>query len=71
MATNIEAPMPGKILSYKVAEGASVNEGDLLLVLEAMKMENAIDSPVSGVVQKINFKDGDSVDDGALLMVIG
>lgn len=71
MATNIEAPMPGKILSCNVTEGANVSEGDVILVLEAMKMENSIESPVSGVVQKVNVKAGDSVDDGTLLMVIG
>jgi biotin carboxyl carrier protein len=68
---NIEAPMPGKVLSYGVKEGQSVKEGDVLVVLEAMKMENAIESPISGVVQKLNFKEGDAVDDGAVLLVIG
>jgi biotin carboxyl carrier protein len=71
MGTNIEAPMPGKIIGVKVQEGASVQEGDVLIVLEAMKMENAIESPVSGVIEKVNKKEGDSVDDGDVLIVIG
>ena len=71
MATNIEAPMPGKVWDLTVQEGQTVKEGDVLVVLEAMKMENAIESPVAGVVQKINFKKGDAVDEGAVLLVIG
>jgi pyruvate carboxylase subunit B len=69
--TSIEAPMPGMIIRYEVGEGASVNEGDVVLILEAMKMENSIASPVSGTVKKINFKDGDTVQKGDVLAVIG
>jgi pyruvate carboxylase subunit B len=69
--TTLEAPMPGMIIRYEVAEGASVKEGDVVLVLEAMKMENSITSPVAGTVQNINFKDGDSVQKGDVLAVIG
>lgn len=69
--TVIEAPMPGKIIGYKVSEGAAVNEGDVVLVLEALKMENEIMSPVSGVVKEIRFKSGDTVEDGDVLMTIG
>jgi pyruvate carboxylase subunit B len=69
--TAIEAPMPGMIIRYEVAEGDSVKDGDVVLVLEAMKMENSITSPVSGTVKKINFKDGESVQKGDLLLVIG
>lgn len=69
--TKIEAPMPGMIIRYEVAEGASVNEGDVVLILEAMKMENSITSPVSGVVKQIGFKDGQNVQKGDVLAVIG
>jgi pyruvate carboxylase subunit B len=67
----IEAPMPGMIIRYEVKEGDSVKEGDVVLVLEAMKMENSITSPVSGTVKKVNFKDGESVQKGDVMLVIG
>lgn len=63
--------MPGKVWDLTVQEGQTVKEGDVVVVLEAMKMENAIESPVAGVVQKVNFKKGDAVDEGAVLLVIG
>ncbi len=69
--TVIEAPMPGMIIRYEVKEGDTVKDGDVVLVLEAMKMENSITSPVSGTVKKINFKDGESVQKGDVLLVIG
>jgi len=69
--TTLEAPMPGMIIRYEVSEGAAVNEGDVVLILEAMKMENSITSPITGTVKKINFKDGDSVQKGDVLAVIG
>jgi pyruvate carboxylase subunit B len=69
--TGIEAPMPGMIIRYEVKEGDAVKEGDVVLVLEAMKMENSITSPVTGSVKKINFKDGESVQKGDVLLVIG
>jgi pyruvate carboxylase subunit B len=69
--TPVEAPMPGMIIRYEVKEGDSVNEGDVLLILEAMKMENSITSPVAGTVKKIHFKDGDSVQRGDVLAVVG
>ncbi|MCK8603084.1 pyruvate carboxylase subunit B [Desulfoferrobacter suflitae] len=69
--TPIESPMPGMIIRYEVNEGGAVNEGDVVLILEAMKMENSIMSPVSGTVKKINFKDGDSVQKGDVLAIVG
>lgn len=69
--TSIEAPMPGMIIGYEVSEGDQVEEGDIVLILEAMKMENAISSPVAGTVKKIHFKDGDSVKKGESLALIG
>ena len=63
----VSAPMPGKILAVKAKEGDSVKAGDVLLVLEAMKMENDSVAPQDGVVASINVKVGDSVESGAKL----
>jgi len=67
----VAAPMPGKILQLKVAEGGSVKEGDTLLILEAMKMENEIVANTSGIVKKVNVAANDMVDTGDVLLVIG
>jgi len=67
----VVAPMPGKVLQLKVTEGDSVKEGDTLLVLEAMKMENEIVANASGNIKKINVAANDMVDTGDVLMVIG
>jgi len=66
----INAPMPGKILQVKVKEGDSVAEGDTVLILEAMKMENEIVANTSGSIKKINVAVNDMVDTGDVLMVI-
>lgn len=70
-ASVVEAPMPGKILKISVAVGASVTSGDVLLILEAMKMENEISAPVSGTVREIRAREGDSVNTGDVLVVLG
>lgn len=62
------APMPGKILEVKVADGQTVEAGELLLVMEAMKMEHRIVAPTDGVVAKINFSMGDQVQQGDVLV---
>ena len=69
--TAVSAPMPGMIIRYEVSEGATVSEGDVVLILEAMKMENSIPAPCGGTVKKINYKDGDSVQKDDVLAVIG
>ena len=66
----IRAPMPGLVLSVMVAEGQSVQEGDSLLVLEAMKMENELQAPAAGVVQTIHVAADEAVDKDALLIEI-
>ena len=68
--TKLTAPMPGMIKGYKVSEGATVKEGDVVLVLEAMKMDNDITAPCSGV---ISFKAsvGSNVDTGDVMAIIG
>ena len=67
----VEAPMPGKILKISVAVGASVSSGDVLLILEAMKMENEISAPAGGTVREIRAREGDSVNTGDVLIVLG
>ena len=66
----VEAPMSGKVLELKVAEGEEVAAGDLILVLEAMKMENEIYAPRAGSIKSIAVAAGDAVDAGDLLMEI-
>jgi glutaconyl-CoA decarboxylase len=63
--------MPGKIWKMHVAEGDSVEEGQLVLVLEAMKMENEIFASAAGTVSQVCCKEGDSVNTGDTLVVIG
>jgi len=67
-SNDIIAPMPGLILSVNVKENQEVKEGEILLILEAMKMENAIESPKNGVVKSINIKVGNTVSKGALMI---
>lgn len=66
----VKAPMPGTILSVKVGNGAAVKKGDLLFILEAMKMENEIFAPCDGTVSGLGVKDGSSVQSGTLLCTI-
>lgn len=68
--TKISAPMPGTIFALKVNEGDTVAAGDVVLVLEAMKMENEISAPVDGVVAQILVKTGESVNGGDVMIVI-
>ncbi len=67
----VTAPMPGTILDVKVSQGASVKKGDILLVLEAMKMENEIVAPCDGTVKQVVVAKGASVNSGDALVVIG
>jgi len=66
----IEAPIPGKILSVSVTPGNSVNEGDTICVIEAMKMENPILAPVSGSVTEVGVSPNQVVKTGQTLAVI-
>lgn len=66
----VESPMPGTIVKVNVTEGATVKKGDVLFVLEAMKMENEIMSNVDGKVAQVNVAKGASVDTGTVLAVI-
>ena len=67
----LKAPMPGMIISYAVKVGDTVKTGDLICVLEAMKMQNSLPAPASGVVKAINFEPGASVAKDATILVIG
>ncbi len=69
--TPITAPMPGMIVSYEKQVGDSISEGETIVILEAMKMENALPSSVSGTVKAINFSSGDSVAKNDVLCVVG
>lgn len=69
-ATKVNAPMPGLIKALSVAEGSQVKKGDVILVLEAMKMDNDITAPCDGVISYKTTK-GTNVDTGALMAVIG
>ncbi|MCR5796525.1 MAG: biotin/lipoyl-binding protein [Eubacterium sp.] len=66
-SVKITAPMPGKILSVKADEGAQIKKGDVILLLEAMKMENEVVAPQDGVVASINVASGDMVESGDVL----
>jgi len=66
----VTAPMAGKIVSVKVKEGDSVKLGEVLCVLEAMKMENEITAPKTGLVQKVMIAEGMPVSEGTVLVVI-
>lgn len=68
---NITAPIPGKVLSIKVKKGQKVESEELVLVLEAMKMENEIFCGVGGEVLDIKVNEGDSVDANDVLVVLG
>lgn len=69
-SVKIEAPMSGKILSVKAAEGQAVKTGDVIMVLEAMKMENDIVAPSDGTVASITVAAGSSVESGEVLATL-
>ncbi len=66
--SNLKAPMPGKVLSVAVKAGAEVQEGEPLLVLEAMKMENVIKSPATGKVNSVDVETGGTVEKNEVMI---
>ncbi len=66
----VASPMPGTILAVNVAQGQAVKKGDVLMILEAMKMENEIMCPCDGTVVSVNTSKGAAVESGTLLCVI-
>lgn len=67
---NVQTSMPGRIVKVLMKEGEAVEEGQAVLILEAMKMQNEIKSPRSGLLTKIGPHPGDSVETGALLFIV-
>jgi biotin carboxyl carrier protein len=66
----ISVPMPGKVIEVLVSEGDSVEKGQGLVIVEAMKMENEVRSPSAGEVKEIKVKPGDAVEAGAVLLIV-
>ncbi|MFO1519008.1 MAG: acetyl-CoA carboxylase biotin carboxyl carrier protein subunit [bacterium] len=66
----LTAPMPGKVVKILIKEGDGIKKGDVLMILEAMKMEHKITSPRDGVVKKVFFQEGERVSQGADLVEV-
>ena len=69
-AVKVVAPMPGKILGVKVSAGQNVKKGDVVVILEAMKMENEIVAPQDGTIASINVSTGQSVESGEVIATL-
>lgn len=69
-SVTVKAPMPGKILSIKATEGQAVKKGDVILLLEAMKMENEVVAPQDGTIATINVASGAAVEAGDTLATL-
>jgi biotin carboxyl carrier protein len=67
---HLKAPMPGLVVSVPVAEGQAVNKGDILVILESMKMQNELKSPRAGTVTRVKTKGGDSVEQNQVLVTV-
>jgi biotin carboxyl carrier protein len=66
----VSVPMPGKVIAVLVSLGDSVEKGQGLVIVEAMKMENEVRSPVAGEIKEIKVKPGDAVEGGAVLVIV-
>ena len=69
-AGSLTAPMPGKVIALNVKKGSKVKTGDVLVILEAMKMEHSIKASHNGVVSKVLITKDDQVENGAPLMIV-
>jgi len=69
-SVKVNAPMQGKIVSVKASVGQAVKKGDIILILEAMKMENEVVAPQDGTIASINVSDGDKVESGAVVATL-
>lgn len=69
-AVKINSPMPGNLLSVKASAGQAVKKGDVLMILEAMKMENEICAPQDGTIASVQVAAGDSVESGDVLVTM-
>ena len=66
----ISVPMPGKVIAVLVSEGDTVDKGQGLVIVEAMKMENEVKTPITGTVKQIRVKAGETVEGGAVLVIV-
>lgn len=66
----LTAPIPGKVISVKALAGESVSEGQTIVILSAMKMENELKAPISGIISKLNVKEDDVVKENSVLVEI-
>jgi biotin carboxyl carrier protein len=69
--TSVTSPLPGSVFSLKVAVGDQVNEGDVVIVMESMKMETEIHATASGTIDSIQVQEGQKINTGDNLLVIG
>ena len=69
-SVKVNAPMQGKIVSVKASVGQAVKKGDVILILEAMKMENEVVAPQDGTIASINVSDGDKVEAGSVIATL-
>jgi biotin carboxyl carrier protein len=67
---NLKAPMPGLIVAVPVSEGQAVQKGDLLIILESMKMQNELKAPRAGTITRVKVKAGDSVEHHQILVTL-
>jgi len=70
VSTDVEAHITGTVFKVETAAGARVSEGDVLVILESMKMEMPVEAPVEGTVSQIKVEEGQSVDEGEVLVVL-
>lgn len=70
MPTDVEAHITGTVFKVETTQGAAVAEGDVLVILESMKMEMPVEAPVSGTVSEVRVEEGQSVDEGQVLVVL-
>jgi biotin carboxyl carrier protein len=68
---HLKSPMPGLIISVNVREGQAVSQGDRLITLESMKMQNELKSPKDGIVRSLRIKSGDNVEQNQVLLTVG
>jgi biotin carboxyl carrier protein len=69
-AARMQAPMPGLVVNILLEVGVSVEQGQTVIVLEAMKMENDLVSPIAGIIKEIKVGKGQTVEQGAVLVVV-
>ena len=70
MATEVEAHITGTVFKVETTQGAQVSLGDVLVILESMKMEMPVEAPVQGRVSEVRVQEGQSVDEGQVLIVL-